>query len=61
MPRGSFAKLTHADATAIAVYLESLPAVKHKVPRSLRPQPARDDLHDEDRSAGIVSGRQLIE
>ena len=37
MPWPSFAKLTHADATAIAVYLESLPAVKNQVPGPFGP------------------------
>jgi mono/diheme cytochrome c family protein len=37
MPWRSFAKLTHADATAIAFYLKSLPAVKHKVPGPFGP------------------------
>jgi mono/diheme cytochrome c family protein len=32
MPWKAFANLTKADATAIAVYLKSLPAVKNKVP-----------------------------
>jgi mono/diheme cytochrome c family protein len=37
MPWQSFASLTHADATAIAVYLKSLPAVKHQVPGPFGP------------------------
>jgi len=37
MPWGSFAHLTKADATAIAVYLESLPAVTNQVPGPFGP------------------------
>jgi mono/diheme cytochrome c family protein len=37
MPWRSFASLTHADATAIALYLKSLPAVKHQVPGPFGP------------------------
>ncbi len=37
MPWGSFASLTKADATAIAVYLKSLPAVKNQVPGPFGP------------------------
>jgi mono/diheme cytochrome c family protein len=37
MPWPSFASLTHADATAIAVYLKSLPAVKHQAPGPFGP------------------------
>ena len=38
MPWLSFAKLTKADATAIAVYLESLSTVKHQVPGPFGPK-----------------------
>ena len=37
MPWPSFASLTKADATAIAVYLKSLPAVRHQVPGPFGP------------------------
>jgi mono/diheme cytochrome c family protein len=37
MPWQSFAKLTKADARAIAAYLKSLPAVKNKVPGPFGP------------------------
>ena len=37
MPWMAYAKLTQADAVAIAGYLMSLPAVKHVVPRKVRP------------------------
>ena len=38
MPWQDLAHLTHADALAIAAYLKSLPAVKHKVPGPFGPQ-----------------------
>jgi len=37
MPWMGFAKLTKADATAIAAYLQSLPPVKHAVPGPFGP------------------------
>jgi mono/diheme cytochrome c family protein len=37
MPWRAFAKLTKADATAIAAYLKSLPPVKNKVPGPFGP------------------------
>lgn len=37
MPYGDFARLTDADATAIAAYLKSLPPVSHKVPGPFGP------------------------
>ncbi len=38
MPWQDLSHLTHADALAIAAYLKSLPAVKHKVPGPFGPQ-----------------------
>ena len=38
MPWPSFASLTKADATAIALYLKSLSAVKHQVPGPFGPK-----------------------
>jgi hypothetical protein len=37
MPRVAYSKLQTEDATAIAMYLKSLPAVDHKVPANVRP------------------------
>jgi mono/diheme cytochrome c family protein len=37
MPVQSFKNLTHADALAIAAYLKTLPAVKHKIPGPFGP------------------------
>ena len=37
MPWQAFAGLTHADAHAIAAYLQSVPPVKHKVPDPVPP------------------------
>src|SRR6185312_10040613 len=37
MPVDSFKNLSHADALAIAAYLKTLPAVKHKVPGPFGP------------------------
>lgn len=39
MPWNDFANLTDADATDIALYLQSLPAVRHAVPGPAAPQP----------------------
>ena len=36
MPWMTYSKLTEQDATAIAVYLKSLPPVKHPIPASVR-------------------------
>ncbi|NNJ63961.1 MAG: c-type cytochrome [Xanthomonadales bacterium] len=36
MPWMTYSKLTEEDATAIAVYLKSLPPVKHPIPASVR-------------------------
>ena len=40
MPWMDFAKLTDADANAIAAYLKSIPAVSHKVPDAVPPDQA---------------------
>jgi mono/diheme cytochrome c family protein len=37
MPRVAYSKLRTEDATAIAMYLKSLPAVEHKVPANVGP------------------------
>jgi hypothetical protein len=37
MPWIDYSALTDADALAIAGYLKSIPAVKHAVPRPLKP------------------------
>jgi len=37
MPWPSYAQIEEADATAIAAYLLSLPAVPHAVPANVRP------------------------
>jgi hypothetical protein len=37
MPWVSYAKLSADDASAIAMYLKSLPAVEHRVPKNVRP------------------------
>jgi mono/diheme cytochrome c family protein len=45
MPWTSYAQLSNADATAIATYLKSLPAVSHRVPARVMPgNPAKTPL-----------------
>jgi mono/diheme cytochrome c family protein len=37
MPRAAYSKLSTEDATAVAMYLKSLPAIEHAVPDNVRP------------------------